>query len=558
MLTFIHTYTEDSFPGLAARGLWRDGDGLKLMHKPGFVPPNDFNTAAAPGSKLESLLRSLRCPFYIDRLQGGLGYDRRYPYDRKIVEHYRSLLGESFLGFQIHEWASNFRSDQQRIAELFRKLGEDPDDPAAWARTWEKIVSGEESLFLEAYAPEEWRERRLSRGLAGFLRDAAELYRLRAEETGGLMFPADSYFMAPRTELAAGARLLLPEAGWQIPNLRVQIALTRGMADAAGVPWGIYYECWQNTKDAGFTIPFSLTEGQDEWLEDLLHKGNGSSLPPGRRERGGSSLSLMERAWRLAYFSGARYLAEEYGVCNTFRDLKTFELSPYGDAKRGFLRFTEEFPDIGTPFVPAAAVLPKEMTMLDVTLGERYLEHPFTDPACPLPPDGMRRFLKEMTALYGEAGRFGNMGHVIKNGGLPGVCDIVYEDMPEALARYEFLVDLTGKNTLEKKYRVAGAKEADGLLDGLLPCRVGGGLFTAYNRLPDGWFVMIMNNDGVYHDNFEPDVLLPEASVRAPVVLRDPAAGVKKAAGSGELRFDGSEPFVALGAGEWLMLRLTD
>ena len=118
MFHFIHTYTEDSFPGLVSSGLWRVGDGLKLMHKPGFLPPHDFNSAVAPGAPLERLLRELRCPFYIDRLQGGIGFTKTYPYDPALLAHYRDMPGGQFFGFQMHEWASNLRSDEKRIREL--------------------------------------------------------------------------------------------------------------------------------------------------------------------------------------------------------------------------------------------------------------------------------------------------------------------------------------------------------------------------------------------------------------------------------------------------------
>ena len=555
MFHFIHTYTEDSFPGLVSSGLWRVGDGLKLMHKPGFLPPHDFNSAAAEGSPLEQLLKELRCPFYVDRLQGGIGFTNTYPYDPALLAHYRDMLGERFWGFQMHECASNLRSDEGRIRELCRKEGVDEADPAALHGLWRRVKDSSLPLFLEARSAEEWENTPLSVDLTSFLRSAEDLYARRVKETGGLLFPADSYFMAPRTEIENGAKLLLPEAGWQIPNLRIQLALTRGMASAAGVPWGLYYECWQNTADRGLTIPFSLREGQDEWLEDMLHTANGCDLPLERREHGGSSLSLMARAWRLAYFSGASFLAEEYGVCNTFRELREFSLSPYGETKREFLRFTEAFPDIGTPYVPMAAVLPQELRMLDISLGDRYLEYPLTDPACPLPPERMNAFRAAMEALFGTQGRHGNFGHVLKNGGLPAVCDLVYEDMPEALRRYDYLIDLTGRpSALARKGTVVSVEEADRLLDELLPCRVGGGLFTAYNRREGGWYVLVMNHDGIRHDNFLPDEQLPEATIHAPVTPRAPETRLTKAAGDGLLEHTGSGCAVTLRAGEWLLL----
>ena len=558
MFSFIHTYTPVSFPGLTKSGLWRSGDGLKLMHKPGFLPPDDFNAALAPEAPLYGLLRELKCPFYLDRLQGGVGYTKRYPYDPAITENLLQTLGDRFLGFQMHEWASNLRSDMQRIEALFRQEGAAIADPAAWRMLWRQVINGELQPFLEAYPAKEWIGQTPFSDLGSFLRAADALYARRAVETQGLLFPADSYFMAPRTEIKNGAKLLLPEIGWQIPDMRIQLAFTRGMANAAGIPWGVYYECWQDTKDTGFTIPFSLREGQDEWLEDLLHKGNGHTLPPERREHGGSSLSLAARAWRLAYFSSASYIAEEYGVCNTFRELEDFSLSPYGEMKRDFLRFTEAFPDPGAPYTPIAVVLPKALGILEIPPGEHeYLKYPCTDPACPLPPERLRRFKAQMETIFGTAGQHGNYGHILKNGGLPAVCDILYEDMPEALGKYEHLIDLTESASLAGKYtNVITAVEADRLLDALLPCRIGGGLFTAYNRCGEDWFVLVMNNNGIFHDAFTPDVLLPEATVRVAIQLKDTVRTVTKAAGNGALHPDGGKPQITLHAGEWLLLKL--
>ena len=220
--------------------------------------------------------------------------------------------------------------------------------------------------------------------------------------------------------------------------------------------------------------------------------------------------------------------------------------------KRDFLRFTEAFPAPGEPFVPFAAVLPKDLPMPDVSLGETYLGYPLTDPACPLPPEKMRRFKAEIEALFGVPGGYGNTGHVLKTGGLPAVCDLVYEDMPEALGRYDYLIDLTG-GALSREYgNVVTVREADRLLDSLLPCRVGGGLLAAYNRTPSGWLMLIMNNDGIRHDRFLPDERLPEAAVTAPLRLRSPDARIVLTAGNGTLR-GGS---ITLEAGEWALLRI--
>lgn len=555
MITFIHTYAENVFPALLKSGLWREGDGLKLMHKPGFLPPYDFNSVAAVGGALETLLRELRCPFYIDRLQGGLGRTHIYPYDPALTRHYETLLGERFLGFQMHEWASNLRSDEKRIRELMQKKGVDARSPAAWERMWDRVEAGTLPLFLEAYTAAEWRNRPLFTGISSFLEETRLLYEKRVKNTPGNLIPADSYYMAHRTELAHGAKLLLPEAGWQIPNLRVQLAFTRGMAKAANVPWGIYYECWQNTEGYGYTIPYALREGQDEWREDLLTKENGAALPFEQREHGGSSLSLLARAWRLAYFSGAAYLGEEYGVCNTFRDLKAADLSPYGEEKRAFLRFTEAFPDPGTPFTPVAAVLPKTMEMFDITFGDRWLDYPLVSPGSPYTQAQWQIFRHTMETVFGSNGAHGNMGHVLKCGGLPGVCDIVYEDTP-TLNKYEYLIDLTFDGAFANAHKnTVSPEQTDALLDALLPCRAGGGLFAAYNRTDSGWLVLILNNDGIRHDDFLPDVKIKEAAVHTALAVKR-GLTVHKAAGDGELMKDGDSYTLTMDAGGWMLLTL--
>lgn len=548
MFRFIHTYTPESFPGLAKAGLWRAGDGLKLMHKPASRPPHDFNTVAAVGSPLERLLSELRCPFYIDRLQGGVGLPVNYVYDPALLSHYDRLLGENFLGLQMHEWASNYRNDCKRITQFFSERGVAPGTEEA-LRLWNAVEKGEEDLFLEAYSPTEWKFRRLPENRAAFLQDCRELYARRVRETGGRLIPADSYFMAARTEIENGARLLLPEVGWQIPNLRLQLAYTRGMANAAAIPWGIYYECWRVTEGFGLTIPFSLRKGQDEWLEDILHTGNGAKRPPEEREHGGSALSLMARAWRYAYFSGASLIGEEYGVCNTFRDLASFDLSPYGETKRAFLRFTEAFPDLGTPYKSIAAVLPDELPMLDETLSPAYLE--FQEPFAPAEP---LRAAGE--ALFGSAGRFGNHGHVLKNGGLPDAVDILHANMEAALSRYPYLIDLTGDPGFRQKHNnCVSVEEADALLSRLLPCRFGGGLHAAYNRTPAGWLVLVMNHEGILKEGLSPEKRLPEAAVTAPV-QGDGDIRLSKLAGEGAAEHSENGWFVILPPGGWMLLQI--
>ena len=147
------------------------------------------------------------------------------------------------------------------------------------------------------------------------------------------------------------------------------------------------------------------------------------------------------------------------------------------------------------------------------------------------------------------------MGHVLKCGGLPGVCDIVYDDTP-TLNKYDALIDLTFNAAFAKAHRnIVSPEKASELLDELLPCRFGDGLFAAYNRTPGGWNVLLMNNDGIEHDHFTPDVKLKEAAVRTAFTVK-PGLTVRKAAGNGELQKDGTAHTLALDAGDWALLTL--
>lgn len=552
MIRFIHTFTEDTIEVLLASGLFRKGHGLKIMHKPDYTAPYDFNSIAKKGGVLYNTLNKLSCPFYIDRFQGGLGYTKTYPYDKELLEEYKSNKNIGFIGFQLHEWASNFRSDQKRIEELCKKEGIAPEKVHKHPEFWERVKNGELSLFLEAYSPEEWAEIPLSLTREQFIIDCEELYTKRLRETQGLIFPTDSYYMAFRTEIQHGAKMLLPEVGWQIPNMRLQISFARGMAKSAEIPWGIYYECWYCNENGQFSIPFSLKDAGDEWTEDLLHKGFGNERPFTQREYGGSSLSLMERAWVYAYFSGAEIIGEEYGICNTFRSCKSTELSPYGETKKRFIDLTEEYTPSGKPYTPFAAVLPKEMLMPDNRLIEEHLEFA---PDESFSREYMRAFNSNLEGIFGKNGKYGNMGHTLRNGGLPDICDVLYEDMSEDLQGYDYLIDLTGKNELRKTFNnVISIEEAHKKARELLPLSVSDKLHYTFRKTENGFQALIMNNDGILHKDFSPDIILPEAAVTIPVTIDTAFSSVKQIQGTGTFTKNESTCTLTLKGGEWVIL----
>lgn len=549
MIKFIHTYTEETIEVLLKSGLFKKGHGLKIMHRPEFTPPYDFNTVAKRGSRLHSLLEELSCPFYTDRLQGGLGQPVNYNYDKDLLREYADNEKFEFLGLQLHEWASNFRSDQKRITELCRKEGIDPAKVHKNKAFWEKVKNGSLPLFLEAYSPEEWSNIPLSLTRKQFTEDCITLYTKRYEDTLGLIFPVDSYYMAFRTEIEKGAKLLLPECGWQIPNMRFQIAFTRGMAKSASIPWGIYYECWHCNEKGQFTIPFSLKDSMDEWREDLLHTATGSDLPFEMREHGGSSLSMMERAWVYAYFSGAEILAEEYGVCNTFRSKTSIELSPYGEVKKRFIELTEEYMPQGEIYTPFAVILPKEMLMPDNRFEENYLEFP---PDEFFTAEYMKAFRENAEGIFGKCGKYGNMGSTLRNGGID-ICDVIYEDMDKDIDKYPYLIDLTGKEDFRKSHKTFTVNEAKKIAEDILPISTDERLHYTFRKTKKGWEILIMNNDGILKETFFPDKILPEATVTTPLILKNQKASVQKLHGTATL----SPTSITLHGGEWMILGIT-
>ena len=568
MFTFIHTYTDAAWPGI--QKLFRKDDGLKIMHKPDFPRGSSFNEIAQENTQLYRILQEKRCPFYVDRLQGGIGtLQALYPYDEELLQKYEALLGENFWGFQLHEWASNYRSDIMRYLEA-RSAHPEMDEEAFWA--W--VKEDPDHLLLEQYTADERRELPCPHTYEEYVQGAYALFKNRLQLTNSRLFPVDSYYMTPRLAISSGAKIYMPEVGWQIPDMRIQMAYARGMAKAAGIRWGMYYECWERTLDLpncdGFSVPLSTREGQDEWLEDMVH----TSLAPRQQpevvwENGGSSRSLQERAWLYAYLSGASVIAEEYGVCNTFYDYKDFELSQYGHVKKNFLNWVDAHPEVGNTWTPIALVLPSELEIYEFSDGGEYVHFPYYGQT----PDKedcealsetltttIQRIRKATSVIFGQTGQYGNEGHVIKNGGFPDVFDIIHADTK---AEYSYYINLTGDPDWKPagSGSVIGVEEIPEILKKVLPYQVEGPAHTVLNRMDDGWLILAMNNDGIRRLYFEEEKRLPEAAI--PFTIRvnenagilsiyDHAKGVDVVDA-----VRGSQCSLTLGAGDWILFKIT-
>ena len=493
MFTYFHCYHPETWDAQVAAGLVRSRDGIRFPESVDIEEGLKFNSLAAKGGKLYELVRDLGCGFYIDRMQGGC-FLESYPYDMTLVREYRDMLGENFFGFQMHEWTSNFRSDLNKIAR---------NGCAAWTK--EEITAAImreypfPHVFVEAASAEEYEAFGCPGSWQDFVRTSEALFSRRQEYTSGDLLPCDSCYLPYPIELRAGAKRLMPEIGAQTADTRIQVAYARGMAKARGIPFGTYYEPWGG-------IPFSTCcyqeDGRNEW--GLSSGGDFPFEPKG--PNGGSSRSMQRRMHLYSYMAGASFMAEEWGMCNTFRDWKDFELTPYGEIKKEFLRFVERYGDIGTPVVPAAVVLPKGLPILDgVRTGDSFFLQPEEDTYLGFPVSGsfaetlraVRLGLREIFCATGLM--IGTETRSLLNCTVFDAVDIENEDFLDP-RRNDVLVDLTGSGALSQRDpdKICAAGELSGRLDALLPCAVRGNAMKQLTRTDDGrYYLLLTNNSGV-------------------------------------------------------------
>ncbi len=539
MFTYLHAYhTPETWDAQVKAGLVKENHGIRYCQSIDIDEELKFNNLARRDGHLHRLLQEHPMPFYIDRLQGGC-FLEQYPYDMDLVEEYKTMLGEKFWGFQMHEWMSNYKSDLEKLER---------SGCAAWnADTITAAIRAAfpfEHVFVEAMSPEEYEKTGKPGTYEEFLENARWLFKDRQDYTDGMLLPCDSGFLAYAMELKNGARRLMPEIGAQTANTRIQVAYARGMAKAYGVPFGTYYEPWGGD-------PFSSCcynkEGRNEWNigpETFPFETNG--------ENGGSSRSMQRRMHLYSYFAGVSFIAEEWGLCNTFYDWNNFELSPYGRVKKEFIELTEKYPEIGTPVTPIAVVLPKELEVLDQNAADpdRLLRFPVEDAL----KEKLLRVRAGLKKLFCETEpMLGSETRSLLNCTVPDALDIVHEDKFDAAA-YEYLVDLTGGSALARSYgkKLCAVEDVPALLTKLLPCGCTGGAMKQFTRRADGSYCLLLtNNSGVQQSVAGGEVLLPEA---ASVVRVEPKAGLalQPAEGNGTLhRNDDGSYTVELPAGGW-------
>ena len=122
-MKFFHVYNERFYPGLEKNGMLNKDTGFKIQNCFAMPAEAKFNQIAAKGSKLYNLIKDNNYAFYVDRIAGGITW-HDYPYDKELIAEYKKLLGQWFLGFQLHESGSNRRrAEWPRIIKVMGSKG---------------------------------------------------------------------------------------------------------------------------------------------------------------------------------------------------------------------------------------------------------------------------------------------------------------------------------------------------------------------------------------------------------------------------------------------------
>ena len=511
MFRYLHAYNEETWDAQVKAGFVNKYSGIRFPQSGELEEKDKFNNAAKKGGKLYSILKEMKCPFYIDRLQGGT-YLENYDYDMDLVQEYREMLGDNFWGFQMHEWMSNYASDIEKL----EKAG-----CTEWTK--EKIEAAilerfpYHYIFLEAFNADEMEANGKPKDVYEYIEHAKKLLRSRMEYTKGDILTCDSGHQALQLEIDCGVKRFMPEIGAQTTDTRVQIAYARGMAKACNLSFGAYIEPWQPYPT--YSACFYNVDKQSEWnvkKENFPFEATDCN--------GGFSRSMQRRMQLYSYMAGAEFIAEEWSLGNLFYDWKDFVISPYGEVKLEFMRFVEKYSEIGKILTPVAIVLPKDLLALDrvredfdVYVGNSILEFPDLMKKMQTIRNGIRKLFCEPWAVMGSE------RESMMNYNTFDAIDIVNEDKIN-LDDYKYIVDLTCGDDLKKRCgeKIVPVEVVKELLEEEMPIIIEDGIHRIVNRCEDGsYYVMLLNNDGVYRTQQKGEKMLSEADVTVKVSVKN-------------------------------------
>ena len=543
-MKFFHVYNEECFKGLEKNGLINEDTGFKIQHVFSIPEDKKFNRLAAKGTKLHSMIKEGRIPFYVDRIAGGVTY-HKYDFDKALIREYIDILGNDFLGFQLHESASNRRnSDWQSI--LRRMNGEKgPYDAKklreASMRSYAKMPDGTVLPGFSQDTPEFYATLRYAETPAEYLAEMEDMFSRRMSEVEGRILPCDSYYLATKMQDKLGMHTFMPEVGCQIPLMREEVALARGNARVSKKSWGTYYECWRASVKDGksfFSMPCFNTDPSNEWyLTQELHPDDFTSYG----KNGGSSRLLQNRIYHYALMAGADYFSEEWGLNCSYSDMTDFTLSEYGELKKSFISFARSMKGIKAT-VPFAIVLPNKYACVELqesptpsAIGKhrgQYLR-------CVLNAEAKEFYghIEDVLKLiFNQTEPVGNEGHVITNSPFPDVFDIIYEDASdEALSKYEYLIDATSNGSFAKAKAVTAHKvlescdlerlafDLDRLIKEVMPCYVDGLCWLVSTDSQGNRYLSIFNNEGNERSLEVGDIIHREADKKVKVSFKDAA-----------------------------------
>lgn len=513
-MKFFHVYNEECFKGLEKNGLINKDTGFKIQHCFAVPYERKFNDFAAKGGKLHSMIKKDNIPFYVDRIAGGITY-HKYDFDRELIKEYIDLLGDWFLGFQLHESGTNRRcNDWQRILCLCDGSHGPYDAKKLRDLSMSEYAQMPDGTPLPSFSqdtPEFYANMRYAETPEEYIEEMRDLFRRRMSEVEGRILPCDSGFLATKIQNDVGMRTFMPEVGSQIPLMRLEVALARGMAKAAKKMWGTYYECWRNAVEEDgkefYSMPCFNLDSTNEWyLTQQLHPDDFTSYG----ENGGSSRLLQNRIYYYSLMAGADYMGEEWGLNCSYTDMQDFTLSNYGIVKKNFINKALTLRNVKAK-VPFAIVLPNDYSCVEIYNYdktdniEEYL-------MCKLNDAQKARYghINEIIKLlFKRTDAIGNEGHVITNSRFPDVFDIIYEDVSdEAFRQYDYLIDATKTSDFltvnkNKGYKIIESndlnkleKELQFLIRQVMPCYADDLCYLVSEDENGSKYFSIFNNEG--------------------------------------------------------------
>ena len=537
-LKFFHVYNDWHIKGLEKNNLINEDTGFKIQHI--FSMPEDlkFNKIAAKGGALHSLIKENKYPFYVDRIAGGCTY-HKYAFDRDLISEYNSILGDRFLGFQLHESASNiFDCDWAAILDKM----DGRKGPYDLFELKEKLLSpytlpdGGALYGFGHDTPENYAKSKYPEKPEEFLNQIADRYKRYLDETDNHILPVDSFYLMTRLHNELGMKTFMPEVGWQIGQMRIAVASARGTAENNGKTWGTYYETWNAAPtEYDLSMPCFNSDPSNEWyLDQSQHPDDFTT----HGKNGGSSRRLQRRIYYYSLMAGADYLGEEWGLNCSYTDMQTFELSEYGLTKKEFIEFARGYKNIKAR-VPFAIVLPKEYFCIEIP--HAFGPHHFGEGRakymqCTLSPEkaAFNSFVED--AIYfiykNYGGEFGNESHIITNSRFGDLFDIIYEDAgDEVFSKYDALIDASPDCRVLKKHgdkqRVFDAHDLSKLEHDIkelsheiLPVTVDK-LMWLLSSDEKGRYLSIFNNEGNYRSRAVGDSIDHAADAHVTVSFKE-------------------------------------